>query len=215
MIGDFSRGKPVLIYDADGREAETDLVIGAQFVTPAVVRRFRKDGGGLICMCVTDEAAARLGLMRLGEIYEKAGVFRGLKADDLPYDERSSFSITINSRNTFTGIPDNDRARTAAEFAALVARGRLGDFGKLFRSPGHVPLLIGARGLLKSRQGHTELSLALADMAGITPVTLICEMLGDNGKSLGKGAAKAYAKKNRLAFIEGKDLIGEWKGLKK
>jgi len=39
-------GKMVLLFDAEDREGETDLVIPAQNTTPSDIARMRCDGGG-------------------------------------------------------------------------------------------------------------------------------------------------------------------------
>jgi 3,4-dihydroxy 2-butanone 4-phosphate synthase len=85
------------------------------------------------------------------------------------------------------------------------------DFCREFRSPGHVPLLRAAEKLLDQRRGQTELSIALAEMAGITPAVTICEMLDDQtGNALSKEDAIAYAERHGLVFIEGKEIMERW-----
>src|SRR5436309_14341130 len=54
-LASLRRGEFVLVYDGDGREAETDLTIASEFVTPAGIRTPRKEAGGLICMTVSGE----------------------------------------------------------------------------------------------------------------------------------------------------------------
>ncbi|TMA02769.1 MAG: hypothetical protein E6J92_04305, partial [Methanobacteriota archaeon] len=61
-LASLRRGEFVLVYDGDGREAETDLTIASEFVTPAGIRTLRKEAGGLICMTVSGEVQARIGL---------------------------------------------------------------------------------------------------------------------------------------------------------
>lgn len=214
----LKNGETILIYDADGREEETDLLIPAQFASPEDIRRMRRDGGGLICMAVHPRAADRLGIPFITDVWEhsqdKYSIFKELEANDIPYDEKSSFSITINHRKTFTGITDNDRSRTVKEFAKTAESSMNGgdkkDFGRNFRSPGHVTLLRAADGLLSGRQGHTELSIFLMEQAGLIPVAVICEMMGDDGNSLSIKEAEKYAKKHDLAFIEGRQVIDEF-----
>jgi 3,4-dihydroxy-2-butanone 4-phosphate synthase len=68
-----------------------------------------------------------------------------------------------------------------------------------------------AVGLLDVRRGQTELSVAMADMAGITPAITICEMLDDvSGYALSKADAKKYAKKHGLEFVEGPEVLEAW-----
>ncbi len=211
-------GKMILLYDADDREGETDLVIPALCTTPADVARMRCDGGGLICVAVHGDAADRLGLPFMSELLKSVSLnghssLRSMveKKGDIPYDARSSFSLWVNHRDTFTGITDNDRAFTikkVGETVERVMKGEKLDFGSDFRSPGHVALLRAASGLLDERRGQTELSIKLALMAGITPSMVVCEMLDScTGKALSKEDARKYGIRHQMPFIEGKDLL--------
>jgi 3,4-dihydroxy 2-butanone 4-phosphate synthase len=216
-------GRAVLLYDADGREEETDAVLASQFVTPDHIRFLRKEAGGLICTTVPSEARDRLGLPYLAELFGEAAtrhpVLARTLATDAAYDPIASpFSITINHRATRTGITDRDRAKTIAGFAALVGEALRREngwgmeaLGREFRSPGHVPLLNAADGLLSKRRGHTELSTALVTMAGLIPSATICEMMGDDGRALTKEDAKKYAEARTLVFLEGQDVIEAWR----
>ena len=215
-IESLRKGKPVLVFDAEGREEETDILVASQFVTSDTVRLMRKEGGGLICTAVHPDIAEKLGIPFIVDVLRQAAahnpVLNLLEPNDIPYDEKSSFSITINHRKTFTGITDSDRALTISEFAKLAADTRASqeEFGKAFRAPGHVILLRAVQGLLKNRQGHTELSVALMELAGLTPVATICEMMADDGKALGIEKARAFAKTHGLVFIEGKKIQEFW-----
>ena len=52
-----------------------------------------------------------------------------------------------------------------------------------------------AERLLTSEEGQTELSVAMAIIAGITPAVTVCEMLDDHsGLALSKNDAQAYAR---------------------
>ena len=220
-IQNLQAGKLILIYDADGREEETDLVIASQFVTPENIRILRKDGGGLICTTMDYVSRIRLGLPYLSEVFSemgaKYGVLNKLVPNDIPYDEISTFSVTINHRTTFTGITDNDRALTISEFAKLISTiSNLENghaqrmFGEQFRAPGHVPLLNSSKKLLSSRKGHTELATAMMVIAGLIPSATICEMMGPFGKALEKESAKKYAQEHNLIFLEGREITEVW-----
>jgi 3,4-dihydroxy 2-butanone 4-phosphate synthase len=225
-IEQLKNGKPILIFDNDDREAETDLVVASEFITPEIVRRFRKDGGGLICTTVPPIFRKKLGLPYLSEIFynngHKQSVLSELIPNDIPYDEISTFSITINHRKTFTGITDKDRALTISEFANMIPEvldssddDAVKMFGKQFRSPGHVHLLIASDNLLQKRFGHTELSTAMIFMAELKGSATICEMMGDDGNSLTKAEARKYGELHNLPFIEGKEVIEAWKAWSK
>ncbi len=221
-IDALRRGQIVLVYDADGREEETDMVVASEHVTPETIRTMRKDAGGLICTTADAAVQDSLGLPFLAELFKdvagKYPVMDGLMPNDIPYDVKSAFGITINHRKTFTGITDNDRALTISEFSRL-AREAVSkedgwgkrEFGKGFRAPGHVHLLNASRRILETRFGHTELSTALVIMAGLVPSATVCEMMGDDGNALPKVEAVAYAERNSLVFLEGVDIISAWK----
>lgn len=209
-------GKPILIHDSAGRENEVDIAIRADAVQPRHVALMRRDGGGLICVAIHPKISKNLGLPYIQEVYEAASskfkVLSSARANDIPYDERSAFSISVNHRKTFTGVTDIDRALTISELGKLGARAMgssvTDGFGKDFRSPGHVPLLIAVDGILKKRKGHTELVVALAELAEITPVVAICEMLDSNtNRALSKDDAMKYAEAHGLEFLEGSEII--------
>jgi 3,4-dihydroxy 2-butanone 4-phosphate synthase len=218
MINDalqaLTRGEFILLYDFDDRERETDFAIRADAVTPAHIRQMRKDAGGLICTAVHPEAAKRLGLPFARDILRSCSLVE--KDGEIPYDPKnhSSFSLWVNHRDTFTGITDRDRSLTITAVAAQVRRSLNGgghDFCTQFRTPGHVALLRAADRLLDERYGQTELSVALAELAGITPAITICEMLDDDsGLALSKEDAINYARKHGLVFIEGKEVLERW-----
>lgn len=216
----LQRGDPVMIYDAEGREEETDLTFASQHVDDKAVRMLRGKAGGLVCTTMPDPSAQALGLPLLEDVLAQAKdrfpALQGLAPGDLRYDRHSSFSLTVNHRETFTGITDRDRALTISRFARLLgeldgmdrteARQRL---GREFRTPGHVFLLRAAPRLVQERRGHTELATALVTMAALVPSATICEML-DGGDALSKADAKQYAKAHHLPFLEGRDIIGAW-----
>jgi len=221
-IDDLRSGKFILIYDNEGREGETDLVIASEFATPESIKTMRKDGGGLIFIMTSKEIADKLKLPFLADMYSKINdkypILKELVPNDIPYDNKSSFSLYINHRKTFTGITDIDRSLTMKKFAELTKKIETSNdgyatkiFGKEFRSPGHIPICIAADGLLNERKGHTELVISIMKMAKLQPVGSGCEIMGDNGKALSKDKAKKYAKDHGLVFLEGKEIFEAWK----
>jgi 3,4-dihydroxy 2-butanone 4-phosphate synthase len=219
-------GQFVLIYDNESRESETDLVIASQFVTPEAIKRMRKDGGGLIFLMISSSIAHKLQLPFLAELFasisDRYPVLKALVPNDIPYDTKSSFSLYINHRKTFTGITDNDRSLTMKKFAELAdatksmeSKTATTTFGKEFRSPGHIPICIASENLVAERKGHTELVITLLKMAGLTPVGSGCEMMGEYGKALPKEEAKRYAEKHHLVFLEGAAIVQAWESWSK
>jgi len=218
-IEEIQKGNFVLIHDASDREDETDMVIAAEKTTPDDIAKMRNEGGGLICASIHPKSAKNLGLPLMSEIYQKASshfkVLESAKADDIPYGERSSFSITVNHRDTFTGITDDDRSLTIKKLAEFsekaIEESPVEEFGKKFRSPGHVPLLRAADGLFKERNGHTEYSIALMEMAGVKPAGVVCEMMDEktHGATTGE-KTKKYAEEEGMVRLEGDEIKKEY-----
>ena len=205
-IDAFRAGQPVLIHDFADREGETDIVYPATGVDPAAIRRLRNDAGGLICVALGDSVAERFDLPFLQDAIGHPAT----ENHTLSYDERSSFSITVNHRTTETGITDRDRATTISKLGAAAATADYDGetFATEFRSPGHVHLLRAAPALLADRAGHTELGIALAEAADQPSAAVVCEMLDDDtGTALSPTDAAGYAARNDLVYVEGSSLV--------
>ncbi len=202
-VAAFRDGDPVLVHDAADREGEVDLVYPAESVEPAAVARMRNDAGGLVCVALADDVADAFELPFVSDVLDHPAADHG----HLGYDDRSSFSLTVNHRDTYTGITDDDRALTISELGRAAADPDAVEFADAFRAPGHVHVLRAAPSLA-DRQGHTELGVALAREAGIAPAVVVCEMLDDEtGGALSVADAKAYGDRNGIAYVEGSDLL--------
>jgi 3,4-dihydroxy 2-butanone 4-phosphate synthase len=208
------KGEMVLLYDFDNRERETDLAMRSDMITHRDICCMRHDGGGLICTAIPYASAKKLGLPFARDVLKNCAMVEQL--GDIPYDpsNNSSFSLWVNHRDTFTGITDRDRSLTVNALSRVVQDTideRPVSFKEQFRTPGHMPVLIAAENLLDQRHGQTELSVAMADMAGINPAITICEMLDDEtGLALSKEEAVRYAKKHGLVFVEGSEVLDWW-----
>ena len=213
-IASLRKGDFILLHDGGTRENEVDMVVAAEFVTPQHVARMRQDAGGLICMSINHTFATSLGLDYMHEILFNSKNFdadsKNMIIGTAPYGDRPSFSISVNHKSTFTGITDRERALTISEMAKLYKSGnnKKEIFNSTFKTPGHVPLLIASEGLLSKRLGHTEMSVYLADLAGLSQVTAICEMLdSDTYAALSIEKAKKYAKNNAIPYFDGTELV--------
>ena len=212
-ISSLKRGEFVLLYDSGKRENEVDMVVAAQFVTPEHISRMRQNAGGLICLALEDMFAKSLNLQYMHHILSRS---TDVDADSkkmimgtAPYGDHPTFSISINHKQTYTGITDKDRALTIKEMANLYNSGNAKtQFISSFTTPGHVPLLLASNGLLAKRQGHTEMSVYLAKLANLVPVTAICEMMdAQTYSALTMEKAQKFAKEHAIPFIDGKELL--------
>ncbi len=225
----WAQGKPILLYDDDNREGEIDMIMPSEHVSPQIVAQMRNDAGGLICCAIPDELCRVLELPFMDIIYKRISslfpTIRRMNNHQLPYGAKSSFSVSINHTKSFTGITDIDRSLTISEVGRItrlfqsepVSKIDLMDlWGETFRIPGHVPLLRGANGLLRSRLGHTELGLALCDLTKNSMSITVCEMLdSETNKALSIEKAISYAEDNNLIYVDGQSVIHLWSSLKK
>lgn len=220
-VSALRQGRLVCVFDEEGREEETDLLGWGGAFTPSHVERLRTDAGGLVFSFVGPGVAARWGLPFLEEVLDAGSddwpILEQLSDHDLDYDSRSSFSIPVNHRETFTGITDEDRAltiRSMAELAETTSDADPGEareaFAERFRAPGHVAVCVAADGLLDERRGHTELGVTLLGLAGLAPVGAGAEML-DSGTRLSRDDAREYARNRGLPFVTGGEIREAWR----
>ncbi len=205
----LKRGEFALLFDSAGRENEIDMVVAAEFVTPEHVARMRQHAGGLLCIAIDNDFGNSLGLRYMHDILAESLTDKEMIMGLAPYGDRPTFSISVNHYQTYTGITDNDRSLTIQEMSKIFnVENKKKKFISTFKTPGHVPLLLASKGLLESRQGHTEMSIYLTKLAGLTPVTAICEMMdAETYTALSVDKAEKYAKQNAIPLIDGKELL--------
>jgi len=219
----FKKGEPIMVVDSAFRERETDLLWPATAATPLVMRTLRKDCGGLLFLAIGNDVGELFDLPWLQDLHTtkealtQFPVLDVLRTDDLQYDTRSAFTLSLNHRNTYTGITDKDRALTTRRFGELThelmskstnSTDAIVALGKEFRTPGHIPLCREAPGGLATRQGHTELAVSIARLANVTPCTIGAEMLMPDGDgALPLEEAIKYSEKHNIPMITGADLM--------
>ena len=161
-IEEIRRGRMVVVCDGEDRENEGDLVMAAQFATPEAVNFMAKEARGLICLALTAERCERLGL--------------NLMAAKNEAPLQTAFTVTIEAAGgVSTGISAHDRAHTIQ--VAIDPDSGPRDIVV----PGHMFPLRAKDGGVLERTGHTEASVDLARLAGLTPAGVICEVMNDDG----------------------------------
>ncbi len=162
-IEEIQNGSMVILVDDEDRENEGDIVVAADFVTPEIINFMAKYGRGLICLAITQENASKIGL-------------QPIKPENNPVPHYTAFTISIDARdNTTTGISASDRSSTISKAIAE------GSTDQDFMRPGHVFPIISRKGGVLVRAGHTEGSVDLARLAGLTHASVICEIMKDDG----------------------------------
>jgi 3,4-dihydroxy 2-butanone 4-phosphate synthase / GTP cyclohydrolase II len=187
-LEDVRQGKFVVVVDAADRENEGDLTIAAQFATPEAVNFMATHGRGLICLCLTEERCAELGLRQMTE------------RNETPFG--TAFTVSIEAREgVSTGISAHDRARTIQ--VAIDPSKRTEDLVQ----PGHVFPLRARPGGVLQRAGQTEAAVDLARLAGLNPAGVVCEIMKDDGTMARVPDLIEYCARHDLKMITVEDLI--------
>jgi 3,4-dihydroxy-2-butanone 4-phosphate synthase/GTP cyclohydrolase II len=162
-IRELQAGRMIVVIDDEDRENEGDLTMAAEMITPEAINFMAKHGRGLICLAMNDERLRELELEPMAPENTALG------------GTAFTVSIDLKGRGVTTGISAYDRAETIR--AAVDANSLPEDFGR----PGHVfPLCARAGGVLE-RRGQTEAAVDLANIAGLAPAGVICEIINDDG----------------------------------
>jgi 3,4-dihydroxy 2-butanone 4-phosphate synthase / GTP cyclohydrolase II len=187
-LEDIASGRMVVVVDDEDRENEGDLVIAAEHVTADVINFMATHARGWICLALTPERCDELGLELM------------TAKNETPH--QTPFTVTIEAREgVTTGISAADRAHTI-RVAVDPAKGA-DDIVK----GGHVNPLKAKPGGVLERTGHTEASVDLARLAGLTPAGVICEIMNEDGSMARVGDLQAYCFKHGLKLVTIADLI--------
>ena len=188
ILADIKAGKMVIITDAEDRENEGDLVMAAQFVTPQAINFMIKHARGLVCLPMNDELVDRL---RLPQMTQKNGAQYG-----------TNFTVSIEAAEGIsTGISAADRAHTIQ--TAVSPEVRPEDIVQ----PGHIFPLRSQKGGVLVRAGHTEAAVDLAQMSGLMPAGVICEILNDDGTMARMPELMKFAEEHGIKIGTIADLI--------
>jgi len=187
-ISDLRAGKMIIVVDDEGRENEGDLVMAAEKVTPEAVNFITKYARGLLCVAIAKEQAERLAIPLMVK-------------EDNTEKMRTAFAVSVDHRDTTTGIAAAERALTIQKLASDAAT------AEEFLRPGHIFPLIARPGGVLVRAGHTEAAVDLARLAGLQPAGAICEIMNDDGTMARRAELEVFATKHGLKIITVADLI--------
>ena len=187
-IDDIRNGKMIVVVDDRERENEGDVVVAAERVTADDVNFMVRFARGLVCVPIAPEQAERLRLQHMvPESTERHG---------------TAFTVSVDAKEgTTTGISAEERALTARLLADSNAK------PEDFLRPGLVFPLIGKRGGVLKRAGHTEAAIDLVRLAGLAPAGVICEVMSDDGSMARLPELIPFARKHGLRIFSIEDLI--------
>ena len=188
IVAELRAGRMVILVDEEDRENEGDLVLAAEFVTPEAINFMAKHGRGLICLTLTAERCSQLNLPMMTT---RNGTSYG-----------TNFTVSIEAaEGVTTGISAADRAKTVQ--AAVARNARPSDIVQ----PGHIFPLKAQDGGVLMRAGHTEAGCDFAELAGLTPAAVICEIMKDDGTMARLPDLIEFAREHDLKIGTIADLI--------
>ena len=188
LIAELAAGRMVILVDEEDRENEGDLVLASDHVTPEAINFMAKFGRGLICLTLTRDRCERL---QLPPMATRNGTKHG-----------TAFTVSIEAATgVTTGISAADRSRTVE--AAVARDAKPTDLVQ----PGHIFPLQAQDGGVLMRAGHTEAGCDLAGMAGLTPSSVICEIMKDDGTMARLPDLEVFAQEHGLKIGTIADLI--------
>ena len=188
IIEEARNGRMFILVDDEDRENEGDLVVPAQFATPAAINFMARHARGLICLAMTRKRVEKLGLPLMSQQ-------NGTR-------HQTAFTVSIEAREgVTTGISAADRAKTIA--VAINSDSTRDDI----TTPGHVFPLMAREGGTLVRAGHTEASVDIARKAGLNPAAVICEIMNDDGTMARLPDLVTFAQHHNLKLGTIADLI--------
>jgi 3,4-dihydroxy 2-butanone 4-phosphate synthase len=172
-------GVPVVVLDDADRENEADLIVAADKLTQASMAMLIRECSGIVCLCLTAEKSASLGLRPMVE------------------DNRSqygtAFTVSIEARTgVSTGVSAADRITTIRAAIAPDA---------------DTQSVVAKEGGVLTRRGHTEGSVDLARLAGLPPAAVLCELMLPDGTMARRDDAVRFADQHNLPVLTIEDIV--------
>ncbi|TFE02992.1 bifunctional 3,4-dihydroxy-2-butanone-4-phosphate synthase/GTP cyclohydrolase II [Jeotgalibacillus salarius] len=186
-LEDLRIGKPVIVVDDEDRENEGDFIGLSEKATPEMINFMITEGRGLVCTPITEERAEELQLKPM--------------TDTNTDSHGTAFTVSVDHRDTTTGISAPERALTVREL--INEKANPADF----KRPGHIFPLVAKKGGVLKRAGHTEAAVDLALLSGSKPSGVICEIINEDGTMARVPELQKIAKKFDLKMITIEDLI--------
>ena len=186
----YAQGRMVIVVDDEDRENEGDLVVAADFATPAAINFMVTHGRGLVCLAMRGSLLDRLQIpMMVPQAQNRSGFGTG-------------FTLSVEAvHGVTTGISAEDRAVTVKTLIAPDTT------PTDIAMPGHIFPLRARDGGVLERRGQTEASVDLSVLAGLTPAGVICEIMNEDGTMMRLGDMSVFAKEHDLHIISVEQLV--------
>lgn len=186
-IAEIKKGNMIIMIDDEDRENEGDIVYASTFSTPDLVNFCASRAKGLICVALSTDIARRLDLNPM------------VIDNDSSYE--TAFTVSVDAKECATGISAGERDMTIQILADSTSIS-----SDLVR-PGHIFPLIAKDGGTLVRTGHTEGSVDLCKLAGISPSAVICEIMKEDGTMARRDDLEIFAKEENLKIVFISDIV--------
>ena len=187
-IAALQQGEGVLVVDDENRENEGDFVYSAQHLTTEQMAMMIREGSGIVCLCMGDERVKQLDLPQMVEHNTS--------------QNKTAYTVTIEAKTgVTTGVSAADRVTTMK--AATADNAKPEDLSR----PGHVFGLRAQTGGVLVRRGHTEASVDLMQLAGLTPFGVICELTNPDGSMARLPEVSKFASEHNMPVVSIEDLV--------
>ena len=185
-LEDLRAGKIILVTDDPDRENEGDMICAAEFATQENINFMACHAKGLICTPMSAAVAERLGLPQM--------------VSENTDNHSTAFTVSIDHADTTTGISAAERSYTMMKCVDPATK------PQDLRRPGHVFPLVARRGGVLVRNGHTEATVDLMRLAGLSECGVCCEIMEEDGTMMRITNLWKLAKEYGLKFITIKEL---------
>ena len=187
-LEDLKAGKPILVADAANRENEGDAIMAAEFANEKWIAWMINNTSGYLCAPMPSSRANLLGLPLM-----------------VPNNQdrlKTQYTVSVDAATgVTTGISAADRARTLNVLADPNSTA-----ADLVR-PGHVIPLRSNAGGTRFRPGHTEATVDLLKLAGLSPVGVIGEMVNKDGTMMRMPQLEEVAERDDLKLITTEQIV--------
>ena len=181
-------GIPVVLLDDFDRENEADLIVAADCLTVETMAILIRECSGIVCLCLTSETVCHLDLPPMSMNNESR--------------YGTPFTVSIEAREgVTTGVSAADRLTTVR--AAVAPDAKPADLVR----PGHIFPLCATPGGVLARRGHTEGAVDLAQLAGLRPAAVLCELMNADGTMMRGEALEHFAALHSMPILTIAEII--------
>ena len=186
-IGCLQQGKGILLVDDEHRENEGDLIYSAEKMIEKDMALMIRECSGIVCLCLTEEKCRRLDLKPMVE--------------NNTCKNQTAFTVSIEAKKgVSTGVSAKDRITTIK--TAISENACPADLAR----PGHVfPLKAKAQGVFE-RRGHTEGSVDLMKLSGLSEAAVLCELTNEDGTMAKLPEIINFAKQHNMTVVAIEDI---------